>query len=156
MINGSNLSYLTLHFRLSSLFYLNQLVDIFAYETSSKVVSGSGDSYSTVIVYNFHSVISQTRTFVFTQNNLSSSTTKLNGNVSSISDYYPAANWLEPEAAELSSVTFHGRKDLRNLMLQYGETSSPLKKSFPSIGYKEVFYSPNVDMVVQKEITVNL
>jgi hypothetical protein len=41
-------------------------------------------------------------------------------------------------------------------MLQYGETSSPLKKSFPSIGYKEVFYSPNVDMVVQKEISINL
>jgi len=54
----------------------------------------------------------------------------------------------------LSGITFLGQKDLRNLMLQYGETSSPLKKSFPSIGYKEVYYSSVSDNVIQTEISV--
>jgi hypothetical protein len=34
-------------------------------------------------------------------------------------------------------------------MLQYGDTSAPFKKSFPSIGVKEIFYDAVTDMLIQ-------
>jgi NADH:ubiquinone oxidoreductase subunit C len=61
---------------------------------------------------------------------------------------------LEREIAELHGIFFSGKKDLRNLMLQYGDTSAPLKKFFPSIGIKEVFYDAVADVLVQNPTSV--
>lgn len=47
-----------------------------------------------------------------------------------------------------------GKKDIRNLMLQYGDTSSPLKKSFPSIGTKEIFYDSSSDLLIQNPVSI--
>jgi NADH:ubiquinone oxidoreductase subunit C len=58
--------------------------------------------------------------------------------------------------AELNGVSFSGKKDLRNLMLQYGDASTPFKKSFPSIGLKEMFYDPIKDTIVQNPLSVQL
>jgi NADH-quinone oxidoreductase subunit C len=69
---------------------------------------------------------------------------------------YPAANWLEREVSELNGVSFAGKKDLRNLMLQYGDASNPFKKSFPSIGLKEMYYDPIKDTIVQSPLSVQL
>jgi NADH:ubiquinone oxidoreductase subunit C len=49
-----------------------------------------------------------------------------------------------------------GKKDIRNLMLQYGDSTSPLKKSFPSIGVKESFYDPLKDIVVQNPVSLQI
>ena len=49
----------------------------------------------------------------------------------------------------MHAICFENKKDLRNLMLQYGDSSSPFKKSYPSIGYKEVVYDIVTDHVVQ-------
>jgi NADH:ubiquinone oxidoreductase subunit C len=49
-----------------------------------------------------------------------------------------------------------GKKDIRNLMLQYGDSSSPLKKAFPSIGFKETFYDPLKDAVIQNPISLQI
>ena len=97
MIDSHCLSYLVLHLRLSTFFYMNQLVDIFAYESSSKQLTNNQNNnlnYSTIIVYNFHSIISQTRTFLFTRvaSSSSYSTNPVLNSLSSIADYYPAAN----------------------------------------------------------------
>ena len=63
---------------------------------------------------------------------------------------------LEREISELHGINFAGKKDLRNLMLQYGDTSSPFQKLFPSIGVKELFYDPLKDTLIQKNVTVQL
>jgi len=68
-ITKNNLYYLSLHLKLSSLFYSTQLVDIFSYELpfnnnfeKKKKMSLINNS---LIVYNFHSILFQQRFFVF-------------------------------------------------------------------------------------------
>jgi NADH:ubiquinone oxidoreductase subunit C len=56
----------------------------------------------------------------------------------------------------MHGIVFNGQKDLRNLMLQYGDTSTPFQKSFPSIGVKEVFYDANSDLIVQLPISLQV
>jgi NADH dehydrogenase (ubiquinone) Fe-S protein 3 len=63
---------------------------------------------------------------------------------------------LEREAHEMHGVSFLGKKDIRNLMLQYGDSSAPLKKSFPTIGFREMFYDPMKDLVIQNPVTVQI
>jgi hypothetical protein len=41
-------------------------------------------------------------------------------------------------------------------MLQYGDTTAPFQKLFPSIGVKELFYDPLKDTLVQKNVSVQL
>jgi NADH:ubiquinone oxidoreductase subunit C len=56
----------------------------------------------------------------------------------------------------MHGVSFNGKKDIRNLMLQYGDSSSPLKKSFPSIGLREMFYDPVKDIVIQNPVSIQI
>ena len=152
------LLYLSTHFRFSSAFPLTQLTDIMSYEVPSSNPSMSSiASYSpeasSVVIYNFHSLYSQDRFFVFTQPGYSHDN---NVSLSSVAEVYSAANWLEREVAELNGVSFSGKKDLRNLMLQYGDSSHPFKKSFPSIGLKEMFYDPIKDTIIQNPLSVQL
>jgi len=53
-------------------------------------------------------------------------------------------------------ITFGGKKDLRNLMLQYGDSSAPFRKSYPSIGTKEVTYDPVTDNLVQTPVSTQI
>ena len=73
-----------------------------------------------------------------------------------MTELFSAANWLEREVSELSGVSMSGKKDLRNLMLQYGDSSTPFKKSFPTIGLREMFYNPVKDTIVQNPVTLQL
>jgi NADH:ubiquinone oxidoreductase subunit C len=63
---------------------------------------------------------------------------------------------LEREVAELHGVNFFGKKDLRNLMLQYGDSTSPFQKSFPTIGLREMYYEPIKDTIIQNPVSVQL
>jgi NADH:ubiquinone oxidoreductase subunit C len=57
---------------------------------------------------------------------------------------------------ELNGVFFSGKKDVRNLMLQYGDSSSPFQKFFPTIGLKEMYYNPMKDTIIQNPISVQI
>ena len=163
VVSPKALYYSSLHLRMASAFYSTQLVDIFSYEVptynnSNNEISNKytflDKKSSTVVVYNYHSLMSQDRFFIFTQPGLSNSS-KYNF-LPSITELFSAANWLEREAAELSGVSFSGKKDLRNLMLQYGDSSAPFQKSFPSIGLREMFYDPPKDTIIQNAVTIQL
>ena len=174
MVPHTLLTYLMLHFRFSSIFYSSQLADIFAYEVLSnknsaetnfklpnlKILKTNTKTHSTVVVYNVHSMYTQDRFFIFTSitGHSASSGTRLQptSNLSSIAELFPAANWLEREASELHGINFSGKKDLRNLMLQYGDSTAPFQKSFPSIGLREMYYEPLKDTLVQNPITLQL
>lgn len=162
-ITHENLYYLTLHFKLSSFFYSVQLSDIFVYETPSTNNTKINDYAQTptiensLIVYNFHSILHQQRFFIFVLNSPQKniSTNFFNKNIlSSITELFLNANWLERENSELNGIFFSGKKDLRNLMLQYGDSSTPLKKSFPSIGTREIFYDTVTDLLIQSPVTI--
>jgi NADH:ubiquinone oxidoreductase subunit C len=170
-INNSALFFSCTHMKMSTSFYSTQLCDMFAYEILSSVSgkpASSQDSFkynninqgqSTIVVYNFHSLHSQNRFFIFTQNVSSAVKSKIltkNDSIDSIAELFPAANWLEREIAELHGISFFGKKDLRNLMLQYGDSTAPFQKFFPSIGVKELFYSPIKDTLIQNHISVQL
>jgi NADH-quinone oxidoreductase subunit C len=60
--------------------------------------------------------------------------------VESISDLYPNALWYEREAYDMFGVIFHGNKDLRRILTDYGFKGHPLRKDFPLSGYTEVRY----------------
>lgn len=162
-VTETNFYYLCLHFKLSSLYYSTQLSDIFAYElplnanTNNNVNNKIALINNTLIVYNFHSILFQQRFFVFVINTLKQNINKNNLSwlsLHSITELFLNANWLEREVAELHGVFFSGKKDLRNLMLQYGDTSAPLRKSFPSIGVREIFYDSVTDLLVQNPVSI--
>jgi len=162
-LTENNLYYTTLHVKLSSLFYSTQLIEIFAYELplNNNLISKNNSKYPTasnsVLVYNFHSILFQQRFFFFILLNPKNNIKKKNitwNSIKSVSDFFLNANWLEREASELNGIFFSGKKDTRNLMLQYGDTSAPFKKSFPSIGLKEIFYDSTTDLLVYNPTSI--
>ena len=160
-ITENNLYYLSLHLKLSSLFYSTQLVDIFSYELPFNNNFDKKKKMSLInnylIVYNFHSILFQQRFFVFVILNQKQNINKKNINwnsLNSITELFLNANWLEREIAELHGIFFSGKKDLRNLMLTYGDTSAPMRKSFPSIGIKEVYYDTTTDLLIHNPISL--
>jgi NADH-quinone oxidoreductase subunit C len=99
-------------------------------------------------VYNFHNLLFQDRLFFFCADS--------RGSLNSISEVFPNAGWLEREVSELHGVIFTNKKDLRNLMLQYGDTTVPFQKAAPAIGYKEVFYDSVTDVLVETPVTLQV
>ena len=105
------------------------------------------------------SFLNQDRLFLFCTNLKKSQTSKFfNTSVplNSISEVFSAANWLERENSELHGINFSGKKDLRNLLLQYGDNSFPFQKSFPSIGLKEMFFNPIKDTLIQSNVSLQI
>lgn len=163
LINNKIIYFLSLHLRFSSLFYSTQLVDIFSYEVllANKNTSAKGGNTS-LIVYNFHLLNFNTKIFLFSKISYKSYCNSPffnksnNLSLPSISELFFAANWLEREVLELNGVFFSGKKDVRNLMLQYGDSSSPFQKFFPTIGLKEMYYNPMKDTIIQNPISVQI
>lgn len=152
LIPQNLLYYSTFHMRFSSVFYSSQLVDMFAYELPlSNSQSTDASTLNSVVVYNFHNLAFHERFFLFCAN---SSAQFTSSTLSSVSEIYPNANWLEREVSELHGEIFQGKKDLRNLMLQYGDVSVPFQKAYPSAGFKETFYDAVNDLIVQAPTTL--
>ena len=147
------LYYTALHIKFSSKTRESQLVDIFAYEnpvsTSAAVLARNSNS---ILNYQFHNTFSQERLFLFTSS-LASDTFP---SPKSVQELYTSSWWLEREAGEMHGICFENKKDLRNLMLQYGDASAPFKKSYPSIGYKEVVYDSVTDHLVQVPVSIQV
>lgn len=155
---------MSFHFRFSSLFYSSQLTDIFSYELPSngnkKNKLSSKKSLTSLVVYNFHILSTQDRIFIFvnTQFSIPKNTALVDvpNKMLSVSELFFSANWLEREVSELHAINFSGKKDLRNLMLQYGDSTAPFQKAFPTIGLKEMFYNPIKDTIIQNPISIQI
>lgn len=162
LVTQKSFYYLMLHFKLSSLFYSLQLSDLFSYElpvnkNNAAQTSTHFTSSTSVIVYNFHLLSAQQRFFIFVLDDSKTFIQKNNNrshNCYSLTELFLNANWLEREAAELNAINFVGKKDLRNLMLQYGDVSAPFQKSFPSIGVREIFYDTITDNLTQSPVSI--
>jgi NADH:ubiquinone oxidoreductase subunit C len=163
-IQKDSLFYLSLHLKLASPFYLTQLSDICAYEVALPKYNTTAPTpiskeTSTVNIYNFHNLQYCDRFFIFTLSS-QNDTKSLKGlgttNFFSVTELFPAANWLEREVAELHGINFIGKQDLRNLLLQYGDSTAPFQKSFPTIGLQEMYYDPIKDTLIQNPVTVQI
>lgn len=69
-----------------------------------------------------------------------------------ISDFFYVSNWLEREIWDMFGLRFSGHNDLRRLLSDYGFRGFPLRKDFPSVGFKQVRY----DTIAQSVIYENL
>ena len=163
LISASLLTYSALHLRSATLFHSSQLCDIFSYELPTALIDNQAmletkqynklnKAQASSVVYNFHSFHSQDRYFLFVQNAITGLKSAVAEKLSfsdSIAELFPAGNWLEREVAELNGNVFLGKKDMRNLMLQFGDVTAPLQKSFPTIGLRDMFYDPVKQTLVQ-------
>ena len=154
LLNSSSVFYTSSHIKFSSTNYSSQLCDILAYELPLSGSNALNKTHNdqTIVIYNFHSFYTQSRVYIFSQNlPLSTHSKYLNVNslLDSVTELFSAANWLEREVSELHGVSVSGKKDVRNLMLQYGDSSNPFKKFYPTIGVKEMVYDIVKDTLVQ-------
>ena len=154
--------FLSMHLKFSSKFYGLQLCDLFAYELPKTSANYGLNKYNSlqpsILVYNFHSVVLQNRCYLFVPNN-KSNTKPHHGSpkqINSISELYLNSWWLERETSEMHGIVFENKKDLRNLLLQYGDTSTPFRKTYPSIGTKETVYDTTDDYIKQNPVSIQL
>lgn len=117
------------------------------------VVSRSDDKYlsvtDSVVVYNFHTLFTHDRTTVCAWASPSLGEVPASAGLKSVANLFANAAWLEREVAEMSGISFSGKADLRNLLLPYGDVTGPMRKSFPSTGFREVYYDVTSDVLVQ-------
>jgi NADH:ubiquinone oxidoreductase subunit C len=157
-VNKNIFYYLSLHIKLSSFFYSTQLIDVFAYEIPCNFnKKNKKNVLNNVMVYNFQNCFNQKRLFIFlnTASNVFIENKKIkNKNIKSLTELFLNANWLEREVSELNGIFFLGKKDIRNLMLQYGDSSAPFRKSYPSVGLREVYYDSVNDSLLHSPVSI--
>lgn len=86
-----------------------------------------------IIYYSFYFFyIKQRITFFF----------KKNKKINSIDFYFSNANWLEREFSEMYGIFFKNKKDIRNLILDYGILENPMLKQYPTSGFEEIYFDP--------------
>lgn len=163
MISAKCSYFMTFHVKLSSNYYSSQLVDMMCYELP--VSTNSGDRSRSLIspqttlgdgalIYNFHNLTSQERLLVFVTNLITAVKDGFSTSFGlvSVTELFPNASWLEREIAELHGILFELKRDIRNLMLQYGDNSTPFQKHFPSVGLQELFYDSRSDLITQRGV----
>lgn len=74
------------------------------------------------------------------------------GQVPSVVDLFPTANWFERETFDMYGILFSGHPDLRRILTDYGFAGYPLRKDFPMTGYVEVRYDADQKRVVYEPV----
>src|SRR5690606_24389193 len=74
------------------------------------------------------------------------------GQVPSVVDLFPTANWFERETFDMYGVLFSNHPDLRRILTDYGFAGYPLRKDFPMTGYVEVRYDAEQKRVIYEPV----
>ena len=94
----------------------------------------NNQSWQSLIYYNFINYNTNER-FIFTH--LLTNQTL----VTSITNIFNNAGWLERELVEFFNINIQNRTDTRNLLLDYNNNTNPLLKTFPTEGTNELFFN---------------
>lgn len=120
------------------LFQYRVLIDLIVYDTP-------GTRLRFTVLYLLLSEVCNSRLTVCTY---SSEVLGLNSVVS----LYKAAGWFEREAWDLFGLFFINHPDLRRVLTDYGFINHPLRKDFPLMGYKEVFFNEKKKRIVYNSV----
>ena len=69
-------------------------------------------------------------------------------------DLWPAADWYEREAFDLFGIVFHGHRDLRRILTDYGFVGHPFRKDFPLSGHVEMRYDADKKRVIYAPVSI--
>ncbi len=72
--------------------------------------------------------------------------------ISSLTNIFPSANWMEREVFDMYGVSFKDHPDLRRILTDYGFEGHPLRKDFPLTGHSEVRYSEDQKKVISEPV----
>ena len=72
--------------------------------------------------------------------------------ISSLTNIFPSANWMEREVFDMYGIKFKDHPDLRRILTDYGFQGHPLRKDFPLKGDKEVRYSEDEKKVIYEPV----
>jgi len=72
--------------------------------------------------------------------------------ISTISNLFLSAQWLERECWDMFGIFFFHNKDLRRILTDYGFTGHPLRKNFPVTGYIQVRYDETLKRIIIEPI----
>ena len=72
--------------------------------------------------------------------------------ISSLTNIFPSANWMEREVFDMYGVSFKDHPDLRRILTDYGFEGHPLRKDFPLTGHTEVRYSEDQKKVINEPV----
>lgn len=107
-------------FMLDESMKMDFLSDLTAYDNFDKV-DGEGRF---VLVYNQYSMTTHTRVRIKTL-------ITEHQQVLTLTDIFPAANWLEREVFDMFGIVFKGHPNLRRIMMDERFTGHPLRKEYP-------------------------
>ena len=77
---------------------------------------------------------------------------KINTKVTSITNIFPSANWMEREVFDMYGIIFSEHPDLRRILTDYEFEGYPLRKDFPLTGHTEVRYSEDKKKVIYEPV----
>ena len=72
--------------------------------------------------------------------------------IPTLTDIFPAANWMEREVFDMYGVSFKDHPDLRRILTDYEFEGHPLRKDFPLTGHSEVRYSEDQKKVISEPV----
>ena len=72
--------------------------------------------------------------------------------IQSLTEIFPAANWMEREVFDMYGVKFKDHPDLRRILTDYDFEGHPLRKDFPLTGHTEVRYSEDQKKVIKEPV----
>jgi NADH-quinone oxidoreductase subunit C len=72
--------------------------------------------------------------------------------INSLNSIFFSANWLEREVFDMFGIFYINHPDLRRILTDYGFKGYPLRRDFPLIGFKEIFFDEFTSKIIYRTI----
>jgi len=110
-----------------------------------------------ILCYNYLNIFFNYRIYLyFYVNNLFNyfNLIEIKNMISSISNIFSNAVWLEREVWDMFGIFFFNHPDLRRILTDYGFQSFPLRKDFPLTGFYEIRYDETLKIIIYESLNL--